>query len=320
MESNTSMIKRLFNKTVMAMFFGITTMSFLAACGGDDEGGNAAGNNVNANDTQKSPHALRLEMPRVQPGNNYQLIVKYDDEIGVNYIIEWDKTKRAQRWTCWQWTKSNNFKGWERKKWQDGVQWNGQKWYGDPFHEDSEIDANYRSLLTDYKSSGYDRGHICASEDRICSMNVNGQTFSLANMQPQINGFNAQVWAKMEAKVRTWAQTTTNNNGVLYVCKGGTINDVNLNGKKESGTTGMIKNSIPIPKYFFMAVLKQTKENTYSAVAFWAEHKKDNSSNLTPYMISIDELEARTGYDFFCNLPDNIEQAVEGRLNTGEWK
>ena len=37
-------------------------------------------------------------------------------------------------------------------------------------------------------------------------------------------------------------------------------------------------------------------------------------------MISINELEARTGYDFFCNLPDNIEESMEGMLTTSEWK
>ncbi|MCM1079898.1 MAG: DNA/RNA non-specific endonuclease [Bacteroidales bacterium] len=310
---------KLLSKTVTAILLGITALS-LTACGGDDDGETVSSGNANANNTDKSAYALRLEVPRVQSGNNYQLIVKYDDDIGVNYIVEWDKLKRAQRWTCWQWTKANNFKNWLRQNWNTGVTWNGQTWHGDPFHEASEIEADYRSLLSDYKNSGYDRGHICASEDRICSMNVNGQTFCLANMQPQINSFNARVWSNMETKVRNWSKTTTDNNGVLYVCKGGTINDVNLNGKSQSGTITMIKNRIPVPKYFFMAVLKQTKDNTYSAVAFWAEHKSDNSSDLTPYMISIDELEARTGYDFFCNLPDNIENTVESRLNTSEWR
>lgn len=50
-------------------------------------------------------------------------------------------------------------------------------------------------------------------------------------------------------------------------------------------------------------------------MAFWAEHKPDNSSDLQRYMITINELEARTGYDFFCNFPDNIEEGVEDTLN-----
>ena len=35
------------------------------------------------------------------------------------------------------------------------------------------------------------------------------------------------------------------------------------------------------------------------------------SSDLKPYVYSIRELERFTGIDFFCNLPDNIESAVE---------
>ena len=33
--------------------------------------------------------------------------------------------------------------------------------------------------------------------------------------------------------------------------------------------------------------------------------------NLLKYLISIDELEQKTGIDFFCNLPDKTEDIVE---------
>ena len=36
-------------------------------------------------------------------------------------------------------------------------------------------------------------------------------------------------------------------------------------------------------------------------------------------MISIDELERRTGIDFFCNLPDDIENTVEATVETSFW-
>jgi endonuclease G len=35
--------------------------------------------------------------------------------------------------------------------------------------------------------------------------------------------------------------------------------------------------------------------------------------------ISIDELEAKTGIDFFCNLPDGIEAEVEASKNLNAW-
>lgn len=313
-----------------ALYLIVTLCMAFVSCG-DDDTSSVNSENVNANNTDKSTLAQGLEVPRVQKGNNYLFLTKYDDENNVNYIVEWDCMQRAQRWTCWVWTKSNAIKGWERSKWKSGETFNGFGGNGDPFQPDSLIDANYRSELKDYSSSGYDRGHICASEDRIYSKTANGQTFYLSNMHPQINAFNAQVWATMESKVRTWRDATVNAGGTMYICKGGTIYDVTLDGKKQAGVLSRISgkstyavnttSGIPVPKYFFMAILKKTSGGTYSAMAFWAEHKADNSKDLTPYMISVDELEARTGYDFFCNLPDKIENAVEALdPDASEWK
>lgn len=303
----------------------------LVSCGGDDDslgesstvsGGTTSVTNVNGNTTEKSVYAQRMEVPRLQKGNNYLLLERKDPStIGVNYMVEWDCVNRAQRWSCWMWNSSNTYKGWERGNWRNGCTWKGVYWDYDPFQPDSDIPVAYRAELSDYSGSGYNRGHICASEDRICSQEVNGQTFYLSNMQPQIYGFNGAVWANMESKVRAWRDATIKNGGEVYVCKGGTIYDVTLDGQKKTGVLGKIANRIPIPKYFFMAVLKKSSSGMYSAMAFWAEHKNDNSTNLAPYMISIDELEKRTGYDFFCNLPDKVEEAVEGLTpNTTEWK
>jgi len=46
---------------------------------------------------------------------------------------------------------------------------------------------------------------------------------------------------------------------------------------------------------------------------FWAEHlDEDRSSDaLSGYVVSIDELEQKTGIDFFCNLPDDVEEQLE---------
>lgn len=299
----------------------------MTACSDDNDTPNNVDTNANANTTAKSSYAINIEMPHVENGTNYLLITKTDAAIGTVYSLEWDCMRRAQRWACWQWTKANSKKGWERKNW-DGAIWMGEKWTGDPFQADPEIPADYRTELTDYRGSGYDRGHICASEDRICSMNVNGQTFFLSNMHPQINSFNAAVWATMESRVRTWRDAVVNNGGTMYICKGGTIGDVNINGKRQTGvldknpSTGRSNEGLrmPVPKYFFMAILKRTTAGVYQAMAFWAEHKPDNSKDLTPYMISVNELESRTGYDFFCNLPDKIEESVEGMVNSEEWK
>ena len=72
------------------------------------------------------------------------------------------------------------------------------------------------------------------------------------------------------------------------------------------------KSGLLVPKYFFMAILCKRNGN-YKAIAFWAEHTAKDTRNdkLSAYMISVVELEEKTGIDFSCNLPDDVETRVE---------
>ena len=69
----------------------------------------------------------------------------------------------------------------------------------------------------------------------------------------------------------------------------------------------------PIPRYYFMALLAK-KGNTYHALGFWVEHTNQpysKTDGLGNYVVNIRKLEQQTGLDFFCNLPDDIEEKVE---------
>lgn len=59
-----------------------------------------------------------------------------------------------------------------------------------------------------------------------------------------------------------------------------------------------------------MALLMKNSTG-YKAMGFWIEHKVSSDSNLAKYVVNIDTLEQLTGIDFFCNLPDAIENHVE---------
>ena len=138
-------------------------------------------------------------------------------------------------------------------------------------------------------------------------------------MQPQKNGFNAKVWANMEAKVRNWAkQNNYTFCDTMYVCKGGTIDN-------KSQIMKTLSNGLIVPKYYYMAILISKKQSNgtmkYDAMAFWIEHKEssDNGTALAKYVITIDELESKTGIDFFCNLPDDIERQVESTVSMKLW-
>ena len=270
------------------------------SCSNDDDRDNGTTErNANRNDASMEPALQRLEFPHVKGGNSRVIIHSNSDQFGINYSVEWDCTKRSQRWSCYQMYASN------RKQ-------NTSRYYSDTnqYPLDPDLPAQYYFDYDPFRGSGYDHGHICPSADLLYSKDANIQTFYLTNMQPQRHVFNAGIWEKMEEKLRSWISTGSKAEDTLYVCKGGTIDAVA--GVTDDPILATLSNGLVVPKYFFMALLR--KSNTgYKALAFWVEHlNEDHSSDpLVDYVISVRELERRTGIDFFCNLPDDIENEVE---------
>lgn len=68
-----------------------------------------------------------------------------------------------------------------------------------------------------------------------------------------------------------------------------------------------------------MRILGSLKNGQYKAIGFWFEHKSYSNNNYASYALSIDELEEKTGIDFFHNLPDKIENEVERSYNKSDW-
>lgn len=266
------------------------------------------------------PEAWRLEYPHLNENvsatadvKKSQIVVKRTEDFGITYSIEWDNAKIANRWTCYQLHEGNTLSSSERK---------------DDFKPDPDVAKS--SQLEDYSNSGFSRGHLCPSADRLCSKDQNKQTFFLTNMQPQYQTHNGGLWGRLEEEVRNFAtddKYTGSHCDTLYIVKAATITDkVSINGQEVDGIYPDIKcgtvNQLLVPKYFYMALLHYNKEtDTYQALAFWTDHTnaKQSVAYLGDYAISIDELEQRTGIDFFCNLPDEIEDAVEAKCDLNFW-
>ena len=302
-------------KSIRLLIPLFAVMLLVASCAGDDDDNNSSRTtvkNANANNARQNADLGRLEFPHVKGGSSVVIVHKCllnsrTGETGVNYSVEWDAMKRAQRWSCYQMYETlregNTSRYYANSK-------KGEEQYP---HDDFLL-LDYQLPNDPYWGSGYDHGHICPSADRLSSFECNYQTFYLTNMQPQVNAFNANVWANMEGMVRTWNRNSFRD--TLYVCKGGTIDDKN-NILRYIGTG---TSQIPVPKYFFMALLCKNSQG-YKAMAFWIEHKAgyDDGNALKQYVISIDELEEKTGIDFFCNLPDDIEDSVEQNVYLNSW-
>lgn len=274
----------------------VLLISFLLfACDKNDSITNQ--DNANAN-ISANPVAYRTEIPRLQAGP-MDLFISHSTQVDgndvVTFSLEYDCSLKHARWVAFSFYDVTAKTGSGRT---------------DAWGDDPKVPVKYRSTRSDF--FGYDRGHICASYDRQYSKEGNEQTFYYSNMSPQLADFNQKIWQQLEAKVQGWGRNPAMRD-TLYVVKGGTIRDDQVLAYNGYGKT------VPVPKYFYMALLC-VKGGYFKAIAFWLEHKKYNTPyDFSQYAISIDELEERTGIDFFCNLPDEAENKIEAKCNYNDW-
>ena len=85
------------------------------------------------------------------------------------------------------------------------------------FYEEARVPLAERALLSDYRGSGYDRGHNVPAGDMTNERSM-AQSFSLANMMPQARQNNQGIWAKnVEEPTRLYVKRAT---GDVYVYTG----------------------------------------------------------------------------------------------------
>lgn len=274
--------------------------------------------NVNANTGYDNVSVTGYEIPHLNDQNVYaDHYVTIDGVQILNYALEWDNTKRHANWVAFTFDTTTSADNVKRT---------------DAWSVDPKLPAEMQVQESDHKNDGFDKGHLCASEDRVYLKEANEQTFYYSNMSPQLKDFNGGFWRKLETRVQTWGRSTAD--GVydkVYVTKGGTLNKLlkNFKGTTVNGGTpttdanGFTIHGLACPEYYFMAVLSQ-KDDVFHAIAFLVPHKEGMTENpssdeLKEYVVSVDKLEEETGIDFFCNLPDVLENEVEAACNLNDW-
>lgn len=272
--------------------------------------------NSNANIVSDKPSAACYEIPRLNKGSTYvdHYVTLSDGSKVLNFALEWNAAKKHAQWVAFAF---NNITAWDHNIGRT-----------DAWAVDMELPENMRTDNSYHTSDGFDRGHLCASEDRQYSKEANEQTFLYSNMSPQLNAFNGGFWMRLEARIQSWGYavgsgTFTN----VYIAKGGTLNELaaNFQGVDNVSTTaeGYTIKGLACPKYYYMAVLAE-RNGTYQSIAFLVPHdgtltRNPEAKDLQQYVISVDQLEERTQLDFFCNLPDDIENEVESYYDVNSW-
>nr|MCR4675703.1 DNA/RNA non-specific endonuclease [Sphaerochaetaceae bacterium] len=171
----------------------------------------------------------------------------------------------------------------------------------DNFRADSSVNTGSASL-SDYKGSGYDRGHLIPYADLGWSEEAASESFYLSNMSPQAGDLNRYAWADLEAVVRTFSLS-----GPICVVTGPVLSD----GPYE--TIG--ENKVSVPKYFYKVIYSPVLE---AAIAFVLPNEKCDEP-LENYAESVDYVENLTGIDFFSGLEEELENDLEGNIDVSVW-
>lgn len=73
------------------------------------------------------------------------------------------------------------------------------------FHAELDLPPEARATASDYKDSGYQLGHMAPNKDFAWDEHAQHDSFSMANVAPQLAGLNTQQWEHLEETVRAWA-------------------------------------------------------------------------------------------------------------------
>ncbi len=193
--------------------------------------------------------------------------------------------------------------------WHLDNSWLGSTPRQDDFRADTTLPAGwYRVQSTDFSGSGFDRGHMCPSADRTNTVASNSATFLMTNMIPQLPANNQGVWANLE----TYSRTLVSQGNELYIISGGQgLQFFIANGHVAvPAQTWKVIIVLPVGSNDVSRVTTSTR-----TIAVVVPNSGSINSDWRTYRVSVDQVEAITGFDFFSNVSSGIQAVIEGQVD-----
>ena len=221
--------------------------------------------------------------------NSNQMVIthtyKYDGKIYRNWTALIDKEKKAPLWDAFVM--------------HSGAYPDKNAGRSNNWKEDPGIPSSWQSC---FSSNGYSRGHLVASNYRQTCDDANNQTFYYTNQALQYQTqFNDGVWNSLEQTVKSNAPSGRD---TLYVVVGLLYEDNNT------------ISGVPVPSHFYKCLMKCSfnADGTMTAAkgcAYIFTNEAHKGMSYSQGITSIDAIEQRSGFDFYANVPANLQEAAE---------
>jgi endonuclease G len=219
------------------------------------------------------------------------------------FTLSYNKNKGIANWVSWHLSSA----------------WKGETDRQNDFRPDPNLPQNWNEVTpSDYARTGFDRGHLCPSDDRDGTLEDNQETFFMTNMTPQAPEHNRGIWKTLE----DFGRILTQQGNEVYIIAG-TV------GQGGTGTNGFAKTigkkdniTVPASLWKIIVVLPvgqndvlRINENTRIIAVNIPNDNSVGTHSWKNYRVSVDELERLTGYDFLSNVSVEIQSIIEGRAD-----
>lgn len=222
-----------------------------------------------------------LELPKVK---NKSTLIKH-----TAYSLSYNENKEQANWVAYKLLNNNTIKKFKRKN----------------YFKTDKLVKTKTANNSDYKHSGYDRGHLAPAADMSYDKKILKESFLYSNISPQRPGFNRGIWKHLEQKFRDYAKKYN----TVYIVTGPIFGD---------NDTTIGNNSVDVPKAFFKAALVYN-DTIKQAIGFIIPNKKSEKPILN-YCVTIDSIESIINTDLYYKLPNKIENKIESSINLNYWK
>jgi len=185
-----------------------------------------------------------------------------------------------------------------------------------PADDSYKFSNTFRENNPDSPQLGYDRGHMCMKHHAWrLGADADWNTHTLLNICPQKHQLNTGIWLDMENKTADWADEY----GSVWIITGPVVFN-----RKPTKWLGQ-GNEVPvaIPDAFFKVVIHETGPELHVLAFIYPQAGigfKCRDCDHTPYLTSIDIIEALTGLDFFPELPGEIQDRIESVVQVKVWE
>jgi endonuclease G len=235
--------------------------------------------------------------------SNY-LIVKPE------FCASYNRDKGISNWVSWQ-LNSSWYPGPASRK--------------DNFIPDPDLPGSFYHVTTDdYSGSGFSRGHMCPSEDRVITQNDNDSVFVMTNMIPQNQYSNAGDWEGLENYERVLSVA----GNTLYIISGGygaggvpsdtpSVHRNTIANGKVTVPAQVWKVIIVVPPGTGDDVSRVTTSTRTIGMIIPNDATASSTSTWGNYRVSVASIEALTGYTFFSNVPASIANVIKANVDAG---